>query len=141
MANYNCAIRTNYFRVNNNEEFEKFINHVVGEDMYVFDSQDKDGNKLYGFGCYGNIYGYREDSDDYDEECDYDKFIDGLQKHLVDNDAVIIFEAGNEKLRYVVGSVTVITKDGVEYEDVTNLGLKMAKKMLNDPEYKTQVDY
>ena len=57
------------------------------------------------------------------------------------NQRSLIFEAGNEKLRYVVGYVTVITKTGVEYDDVTNLGLKMAKKMLNNPDYETQVDY
>lgn len=56
-------------------------------------------NKIYGVSA-------EEDEDVEDEEDEknpYTLFIKGLQEQVADNDAVIICEAGNEKLRYVTG--------------------------------------
>lgn len=37
MANYCCTTRTNYFKVKDGHEFEKFMSHVAGcEDDVVF---------------------------------------------------------------------------------------------------------
>ena len=141
MANYCCTIRTNYFHVKDDESFEKLMSNVVGEDLHIFNSTDKNGNKTYGFGCYCSIYGYSEDVEDDDYECDYDKFINGLQECVCEDDAVIIFEAGHEKLRYVVGDVMVITSKDVKYESILNIGLAFAKEMLNNPDYVTCTDY
>lgn len=144
MANYTCAIRTNYFKVKDNEKFEEFMSHIYGEDFYVFDMADKDGNTLYAFGCYGNIGGYfdsEEDCEDGDWDNAYDAFVNGLVKQVAEDDAVLIFESGNEKLRYVIGNVTVITSKGYEYRDITDIGVEMAREMLNNPDYSTQCDY
>lgn len=141
MSNYNCAIRTNYFKVKDDEEFEIFLGHIIGEELDIFDSEDENGNKLYALGCYGNIWGYREDLDDEDCECDYDQFIEGLQRHVSNDDAVIILEAGNERLRYVNGYVTVITSTGVKFEDITTIGINFAKELLGSSEYSTKVRY
>lgn len=146
MANYNCTIRTNYFHVNDNKKFEEFMTHVYGEDLEVFHNVDANGNTVYGFGGYGGISGYFNSEEDYennDEAWDnaYDNFIDGLATHVAEDDAVLIFEAGNEKLRYVIGSVTVITSKGYEYRDITGMGIEMARQMLNNSNYKTQCDY
>lgn len=146
MANYSCTIRTNYFHVKDNEKFEEFMAHVYGEDLELFHTVDSNGNKLYGFGCYGGISGYFDSEEDYkddDEAWDnaYDNFIDRLADHVTEDDAVLIFESGYEKLRYVVGSVTVITNKGYEYRDITNIGVEVASQMLNNPNYITRCEY
>lgn len=139
MANYNCTIRTNYFHVKDGNAFEDFMNTVYGEDeITVF----KEGD-MYGFGCYGSISGVMNSKDEENDECEasYDEFIDGLQKHVSEDDAIIIMEAGNEKLRYVLGSVCVITSHKIKYMDTMDLALDIAKELLNNKEYVTQLDY
>lgn len=146
MANYCCVYRTNYFKVKDNEKFKEFMTHVYAEDLEVFHKKDENGNELYGFGGYGGISGYFNNENEYedsDEAWDnaYDNFIDGLAKQVAENDAILLFEVGNEKLRYVVGSVAVITSKGYEYRDITNVGVEIAKQMLNNPNYNTQCTY
>lgn len=146
MANYCCVYRTNYFKVKDNEKFKEFMTHVYAEDLEVFHKKDENGNELYGFGGYGGISGYFNNENEYedsDEAWDnaYDNFIDGLAKQVAENDAILLFEVGNEKLRYVVGSVAVITSKGYEYRDITNVGVEIAKQMLNNPNYDTQCAY
>lgn len=143
MANYLCTIRTNYFHVKDNESFEEFMTHVYAEDLNIFTGTDSKGNKTYGFGGYGYINGYFDNEEDADEAWDhaYDRFIEGLQKHVAEDDAILIFEAGNEKLRYVVGSVSVITSDGYKYKEITDIGLATAREMLGNSNYETQCEY
>ena len=146
MANYCCVYRTNYFKVKDNEKFKEFMTHVYAEDLEVFHKKDENGNELYGFGGYGGISGYFNNENEYedsDEAWDnaYDNFIDGLEKQVAEDDAILLFEVGNEKLRYVVGSVVVITSKGYEYRDITNVGVEIAKQMLNNPNYDTQCIY
>lgn len=146
MANYCCVYRTNYFKVKDNEKFKEFMTHVYAEDLEVFHKKDENGNELYGFGGYGGISGYFNNENEYedsDEAWDnaYDNFIDGLAKQVAEDDAVLLFEVGNEKLRYIVGSVAVITSKGYEYRDITDVGVEIAKQMLNNPNYNTQCTY
>lgn len=116
--------------------FEDFMKTVYGEDeVFMFKKGD-----MYGFGCYGEIMGIRNPEDENEDEYDspYDAFIDGLQKHVTDNDAVIIMEFGNEKLRHISGTVGVITSKKVKYMDTTDLAMDIAKKLLNNKNYETQ---
>lgn len=146
MANYCCVYRTNYFKVKDNEKFKEFMTHVYAEDLEVFHKKDKNGNELYGFGGYGGISGYFNNENEYedsDEAWDnaYDNFIDGLAKQVAEDDAILLFEVGNEKLRYVVGSVVVITSKAYVYRDITDVGVEIAKQMLNNHNYDTQCTY
>lgn len=146
MANYCCAYRTNYFKVKDNEKFKEFMTHVYAEDLEIFHKKDENGNELYGFGGYGGISGYFNNENEYedsDEAWDnaYDNLIDGLAKQVAENDAILLFEVGNEKLRYVVGSVAVITSKGYEYRDITNVGVEIARQMLNNSNYDTRCAY
>ena len=105
MANYHCAIRTNYFHVKDSELFRQFISRVYGADgsVELWEEKDADGQMVFGFGCYGGISGLRDTSEDTSEtvsETAYDEFICGLQQHIREDDAVIILEAGQEKLCY-----------------------------------------
>lgn len=163
MANYECVLRSNYFHVKDEESFRAFMNTVSGEDIHLWEEKDeRDGSTLFGFGCYGSIYGVSaeeveededvedeeddedieyEENEDEDEENPYTLFLKGLQEHIADNDAVIICEAGNEKLRYVTGFATVITSDGIETISIDELAISKAREMLNNKDFNTKMDY
>ena len=147
MANYCCTIRTNYFHVKDEAKFRELMSRAYGceDDIKLFeDKQDADGNPIFGFGLYSSIAGVRDAQEDEDDDCDetsYGEFIDGLQQCVADDDAIIIMEVGNEKLRYVVGSALVITSKGTEYLDVTDLAVQKAKEMLGNPNYGPRVSF
>lgn len=140
MANYYNAIKTNYFKVKNEEDFIGFMSHVhcIDDEINLF-VEEKDGVKLFAFGSYGTIAGYFEtedellDCDNFDES--YDNFIKGLQKHIMDDDFIMIVDVGHEKLRCVMGVVSIITADSYEYETIENVGLKMAQNILKKDVY------
>ena len=100
---------------------------------------------MFAFGTQGGIGGLRSvDADSEDEDDDdnnYDAFIEGLQGFIADDDAIIIQESGAEKLRYLVGSALVITRDHCEYFNILNLAIDEACKLLGNPEWSTRTDY
>lgn len=56
----------------------------------------------------------------------YDRFIDGLQKYVAKDDAVILLHVGHEKLRYVTGCATVIKKKSMDIINIQDLAVKLA---------------
>ena len=139
MANYCCVVRTNYFHVKDPVAFKEFMKTVAADDyINVWDEKDKDGNQVFGFGCYGPIYGIVTDDDIND---DYDGFVSGLAELVAEDDAIIIMESGNEKLRYLVGSALVITSKQIKYMQIEALAAEAAAKMLGNPSWATRVDY
>lgn len=142
MANYNCVVRTNYFHVKDMGTFMDLMNRTVGSEdkVELWEETDQDGNPIYAFGCYGGIAGLPNESDDEIDDDSYDRFTDGLQKCVSENDAVIIMESGHEKLRYVTGSAFIITSNDTKYLDVETLALEAIKKMVGT-EFVTRMDY
>lgn len=145
MANYHCAIRTNYFHVKDSGLFRQFISRVYRADgsVELWETRDANGQIMFGFGCYGGISGLRDAAEDTSEkisETAYDEFISGLQQHVREDDAVIILEAGQEKLCYLVGSAEIITCNGHEYLDISDLAQTRASAMLGNPGWQTQFD-
>ncbi len=150
MANYCCATRTNYFRVKDADSFRRFMEDVVAteDSVSVWEEKDKAGNLVFGFGCYGSILGVsvhkegcnEEDDFGYDDY-DFDGFVNGLSELVADDDAVIILESGNEKLRYVTGCALVITSTDSEYMEIDVLAAQRAAEMLKNPSWKTRVCY
>lgn len=139
MANYECVLRSNYFHVKDQEGFRSFMNTVSGDDMHLWEEKDeKDGSTLFGFGCYGSINGA---PDGENGDTTYEAFLKGLQEYIVDKEAVIICEAGNEKLRYVIGFATVITRDKIETISINELAISKAREMLKNIDYKTKMEY
>lgn len=53
----------------------------------------------------------------------------------------ILMESGYEKLRYVVGQATVVTREKMRFCDISNWSLKAAREMLGDPEFCTKCEY
>lgn len=145
MANYESCIRTNYFHVNDPEEFKKYMRRVYGteDSVELWEEKDSDGNPVFGFGTMGGIGGvYPEvESTEDIEDSDYDTVINDLHTFVADGDAIIILECGNEKLRYIVGSAIVITKDQCESLDIADLAASLAAKLLGDPNWCTRCEY
>jgi hypothetical protein len=122
------------------------MNRVYGceDTVELFEEKDSNGKTIFGFGTYGGIAGLANASEDEEEFCDdtaYDEFINGLQECVADDDAVIILEAGNEKLRYVIGSATIITSVTYEYLDITSLAIDKAAELLGNPKWATKCEY
>lgn len=148
MANYRCAIRTNYFRVKDPDAFREFMSRVQGWELdpELWEKKSDDGTLRFGFGCYGDIIGYCPEGfgpkdDDFDPDECYDLFLSELTEHVADDDAILIIEGGNEKLACVVGCVTVITKDGVKGVDIRDAGINLARKMLQNDKWQTDCNY
>lgn len=143
MANYECTVRTNYFHVKDEEAFRKLVEGIVSEyGIELFEENDPEGEKLFGFGSCGSLCGIRKDSaennDKYDEE---EVLCQKLQSCVAEDDAVIILTAGNEGLRCVTGDAVCITHDKIEYLDLTRLAIAKAAEMLNNPLYSTVCEY
>lgn len=133
MANYCCTIRTNYFHVKNELEFRSLMEQVYGSEdtIEVWEKRDDGGRTMFGFGCYGGIVGIG-DADDEDEPA-FDRFLEKLQQCVAENDAIIILEAGNEKMRYVVGTALILTSKTCECMDIAELAEKRAAELLAIP--------
>ena len=133
MANYSATIRTNYFSVKDPTALRELIDSVEAEDtVSLFMTKLPDGSMQYGFGCYGSLFGIQDS---------LDAFYEALQELVCENDAILIFEVGYEKLRYVVGCCTVITRTKMQHIDIHQQALELAAKLLNRPNYNTRLDY
>lgn len=147
MANYYCSVRTNYFHVKDPEAFREFMQTVVGNEgsIHIWEETDLNGDPTFGFGCYGAVLGVATDGTDgdeeYEEEYDFEEFIFQLSEHVAPDDAVIMIEVGNEKLRYLVGSALIVTEYDHEYLDLSTLAVERAAQMLGNSEWNTRMDY
>ena len=147
MANYHGFTRTNYFTVTDEDKFRQIMSNCVCDEnpIEVFDCIETNGNKVFGFGCYGSILGLPDMTDDeeFEEDGDYDYSFDALcealQEVIDKDDAVIITEVGYEKLRYLVGISTIITHAKIEMVSLHDSALNAAREMLNNPNYSTEL--
>ena len=60
---------------------------------------------------------------------------------VAEDDAIIILESGNEKLRYLMGSALVITSTGADYMEIDAIAAKRAAEMLGHPGWQTKTCY
>ena len=137
MANYIAVGRTNYFRVTDEARWAELFENISANDgKWDYSQPNKDGNMFHCFATEGGL-DWMEPGD-YDSNLDY--FVDELQKILPDDEAVIYTEAGHEKHRYVTGFSLVITSKTIDWIQLPDLGLQMAKKHLGE-DFTTQMDY
>lgn len=144
MASYTCAIRTNYFHVKDEDAFRAFSEKLYCNegDVEVWEDKDKAGKTVFGFGCCSSLTGILSGFENTDEPDDaYDRLIKGLQEHIIEDDAVIIFESGREKLNYVNGLATVVTSKECKYLDISDFAVEEARKMLGNKEWETNSSY
>lgn len=79
--------------------------------------------------------------DEEEGEEDYEAFLTGLQRLLPPEEALILQEAGHEKMNYLVGDVYVITADTRTYISMRETGIQEARRILQNPSYETRMDY
>lgn len=139
MANYCCSARTNYFRVTDEKRYLELFNTLASDEgeVFAFDEKSEDDTPTHAFGAYGVICCYRDGN----EEDDFDWFISELQKILPDNKAFILFEAGNEKLNYVSGYATIVTRSNIENISLEGEAIETAKKLLGNETFETKTSY
>lgn len=144
MANYNCVQRTNYFHVKDPEAFRNMMDSVVAEDLKLWEENGPKGKPVFAFGCYGEISGILHKDQDGEMNIDdnsYDDFICRLQGSVAEDDSIILIEAGHEKLRYLVDSALIITSKSTRYINLMESAFELARKMLDNPEYTTRLEY
>lgn len=146
MANYYATTRTNYFRVKDSEALKTLIAHTTSDVEFVrlWSKECADDNIRYAFGCYGSISGTKEENELLDESYDedaFDRFVQGLQECVADDDAIVITEVGNEKLSYVTAIATIITSTSCDTIELTDFAYEKASQMLEDPKWTTRYTY
>lgn len=139
MANYIAAVRTNYFRVTDEERYAELFSGLTSEDTIGDFTKTEDGVICHGFGTYGTIDWYAED-DEYHEDPSFDYFLDELQKILPEDEAFMYFEAGHEKLRYISGWATIVTSKEIKCMSLGEWALDTAKELLGE-NFTTQIAY
>ena len=134
MANYCCAVRSSYFYVTDEEKYKELMKHIITcEDSIECWDKEKDGRIAHAFGCYDQILGYIDDPEaweDYENHVDpdYDYFLQKLSEIIAPGSACVIFQAGNEKLRYVDGFVDVVMHNEVKCESLESIARDILKE-------------
>lgn len=147
MSNYYGKVRTNYFSVTDENALRDIISRVRGSEdtVELYMEQESNGEKKFMFLCGSDILGFPETDENGEvyEDCDYsfDDFTAALQKILPENEAIIITEVGSEKMRYLSGYVTVITRNEIRHENLHNIGIRIARRLLNNENWDTKNEY
>jgi len=134
MANYYASARTSYVKVRDEVKFEEWAStvpssRVVKETtaegaLYTifFDTDDCNGIPWVR---------YREDEDGDFVDLEFDIYKE-IQPHIAEGWAIIFEEAGDEKLRYIVGTAAVVTPTQIKATDL-NSWTKRTLKRLGSP--------
>lgn len=139
MADYNCTTRTNYFHVKDEEAFRNLMDQVsASAEIEVFTKTDTKDQIMFGFGCYGEINGLPVEDTDY---IDFNAFARALQELVADDDAILIFEAGHEKLCYVTQIARIITPKVNMTMDLMHLAGAKAAELVGDEKWRTCCEY
>ena len=137
MANYYASCRTNYFKVNDADEFKRAMDAIPGLDVC-----DEGDNKFCLLGDDPDGAGWPSFIYDEDEGDDIEVDLYGeVSKHLADGEVAIFMEVGAEKLRYVVGYAFAINNKG-EYRSISLENIyTLAKDLTDRPEDITSAEY
>jgi len=138
MANYESAVRSNYFKVRNVEAFKDFCSRCGMEFIESSKTQgdthdDRLKNNpedLVGFICGENGIPNEILNQDYDEYEEFD-FYTTLAEHLEKGQVAVVQEIGCEKMRYLVGYAVAVNWEGksvsVGLDDIYRLAEKKFK--------------
>lgn len=135
MANYTCTSRTNYFSVTDEDAYAKLFANLISDDPIEDMSETRDGVLYHAFGCFSPV-----DFQVNDDENNMDTFARMLQQILPENEAFILLEAGNEKLRYIVGMATIITKTTIKCLSLEDIALETCRNILGN-DFTTKMSY
>lgn len=144
MANYECVIRTNYFHVKDEDQFRALMDVVSADSLEFWEKKDENGSPVFEFGSIGPVYGIPHLIEGGESEADeesYDELLYQLKDLVAEGEAVIIMEAGHEKLRYVSGNATIVTSETVDYVNLERAALKLARELLGASDYTPEMCY
>ena len=112
MANYQGVYRTNYFKVIDEDVYQKLIDEVqTVNDFNDFTLVTEDKQILHGFGGQ-SIFSYPGGEEN---------FFKALKKIIPDNEVFIMVESGHAELDYITGNVTVVTKSSIKYSSLIKM--------------------
>lgn len=142
MANYGGLVRTNYFKVKDEEAFRALVSDIVGDEAEVVLIEDEDKAGFFGFYCESSLSGLRLDEPD-ENDCEFntESVYDKLASLVADDDAVIITEIGNEKMRYLTAYTVVITSKETKFINLSDESIKLARTMLGNENWETKNEY
>jgi hypothetical protein len=106
MANYYATTRSNYFRVKDAKAFEAWCKKRF---LDVWTSEDHPDCYAIAANDNGDGSGWPHFDSETDDDID---FTTELAEHLDERDVAVLFEIGNEKLRYLVGVATAVNSNG-----------------------------
>lgn len=132
MANYVGRFRTNYFKVNDEEAFDKWLT------TYLADAEKITKDDRMGFLSYDSFEFYDPDGN---EEIDEDVAFQELQDLLCDGEACVVHEIGYEKFRYFVSGGTIITKSTINFFSFEDFLLEKVKEMTGNKEFNLNISY
>lgn len=137
MPNFNVAIQTNYFHVDDEELFAAFMNQVVVDDdseITLEFKAGKDGRQLVRFRSTGAILGIDLQAflsyGQYPDDVNYDDFLYGLQDFVAEDDAIIMMEFGADDVGSGYANATIITMSDTDYIEFQDLVTSFAEDML-----------
>ncbi len=132
MANYVGRFRTNYFKVNDEKAFDKWLT------TYLADAEKITKKDRVGFLSYDSFEFYDPDGN---EEIDEDVAFQELQDLLCDGEACVVHEIGYEKFRYFVSGGTIITKSTINFFSFEDFLLEKVKEMTGNKEFNLNISY
>ena len=135
MSTYHSITRTNYFKVKDRETFLEFFQKVSTESgIPHLWSRDNNGEIEYAFGSEGEFY--YEGTPLHDSD-----FATQMQKVIPENEAVVLEEIGNEKLRYLNASAIIITSNDCVRMDFLDVLIGKTKSILQDDSFACDMEY
>ena len=125
MANLYTVTRSSAFNVTDNDKFLKLVDEI-GHDYPELQSWRSyiDPNKW--------IIGGEFENEDILEIFDGNGILDKLQELLPKDEAVMLMTIGHEKLRYIYSDVYMITKNDIQYIDLADEAILLARRMIGD---------
>ena len=128
MADYLSCTTTNYFQVTSEQELRELVSRIdCNDEIEIVTSKEK-GKTYYSLCAYGSFIGI-------DDREDIDELYKAFQKILPDGEVLALFEVGNEKLRYIDGSTTVITNKTYQSKSLHDIATTLARNITDNPTY------
>lgn len=133
MANYLSWTKSNIFRITDKEKFTDIINNLVSDGIIEFHEHDgdKEGETKVQFMVDGTPFGYETENGDFE----LIPVIEDIQTLLPDDEVCVIIESGHEKLRYVDGSVLVISKETYFSKGLVEYAQEKSREILRNNDY------
>jgi len=128
MATYTSTARTNYFRVKDDDAFNKWIKQFTGLEKIVHETQGTVGI-LFEDGV-PNVRWETEliQGEEIESEVEID-FMEELGLYLADEEVAVLQEVGNENHRYVSGYAIAVNNKGERREISINRIYNLAKEL------------